>query len=547
MLKLLIILIIAFALTATAFGQEEPTFEGVADCQGCHAGGPGGNQIPFWEETKHAVAYDSVSAFVQQTARCLECHTTGWDTTKANLGADDFVTVEEPYDGSFNVTIDDQEEFDKKKNVQCESCHGPASDHIAGAFDDPRVLPPKDPVLAETCGSCHNTQHHPNFDNWLESKHAVADVNANPFLQNLFRNDPNCSGCHTFQGFLEFVGDTPADTSNLVPNIAEPPGDAAYPIVCATCHDPHDTKNGESQLRLPITDLCVKCHNPELEALEEGDEPHNTPSVIFEGVGAFQFDGFEYDTESVHQVLPAIQQRLCATCHVFMTEFDDNGTPDDPSDDILANTGHTFEPRIEACQQSGCHVEGSGAELDIDPGSEFDFDHRGRQTTTQTLLDSLEAKLANATGEDSTTQAFSQALFNLQFVANDKSRGVHNPDYAFDILRHTITFIDTALFTSVEPIADDIIGIPETFALHQNYPNPFNPSTTIRFDVPKSGHVKLVIFNSLGQVVETLVDEQLKPDTYEVEFNASQYSSGLYFYKLVSDNFTTTRKMLLLK
>jgi hypothetical protein len=89
--------------------------------------------------------------------------------------------------------------------------------------------------------------------------------------------------------------------------------------------------------------------------------------------------------------------------------------------------------------------------------------------------------------------------------------------------------------------------IPSVFFLHQNYPNPFNPTTTIRYDIPKNSFVKLVVYDALGREVETLVDEKQTAGTYEATFNASQYSSGVYFYRLTTDNFSETKKMLLIK
>ena len=89
--------------------------------------------------------------------------------------------------------------------------------------------------------------------------------------------------------------------------------------------------------------------------------------------------------------------------------------------------------------------------------------------------------------------------------------------------------------------------VPVKCSLKQNYPNPFNPTTTIRYEIPKNSSVKLVIFDVLGREVETLVDEKQTAGTYEATFNASQYSSGVYFYKLTTDNFSETKKMLLIK
>ena len=90
-------------------------------------------------------------------------------------------------------------------------------------------------------------------------------------------------------------------------------------------------------------------------------------------------------------------------------------------------------------------------------------------------------------------------------------------------------------------------NVPEKYSLSQNYPNPFNPTTNIRFDLPKSGSVKLVVFDALGREVATLVNEKLAPGTYEVDWNGSSYTSGVYFYKLMTGDFVETKKMLLVK
>jgi hypothetical protein len=91
--------------------------------------------------------------------------------------------------------------------------------------------------------------------------------------------------------------------------------------------------------------------------------------------------------------------------------------------------------------------------------------------------------------------------------------------------------------------------VPEKFELFQNYPNPFNPSTKIKFDIPvKSvGQTFLSVYDILGREVATLVNEKLNPGTYEVEWNASNYPSGVYFYKLETGNFTETKRMMLIK
>ncbi len=93
--------------------------------------------------------------------------------------------------------------------------------------------------------------------------------------------------------------------------------------------------------------------------------------------------------------------------------------------------------------------------------------------------------------------------------------------------------------------------IPFEFSLSQNYPNPFNPVTKIKFSIPPSrgarGVITLIIYDILSREVVTLVNEQLQPGTYEVEWDGSNYSSGIYYYNLFTTEFVETKKMVLIK
>ncbi len=99
---------------------------------------------------------------------------------------------------------------------------------------------------------------------------------------------------------------------------------------------------------------------------------------------------------------------------------------------------------------------------------------------------------------------------------------------------------------------DDDAALPTSFSLQQNHPNPFNPTTTISFSIPRGGHVSLDVLNILGQRVNTLVDENYPAGTHEVMWdgkdnNGSPAATGIYFYRITSNEFTSTRKMLLVK
>jgi hypothetical protein len=89
--------------------------------------------------------------------------------------------------------------------------------------------------------------------------------------------------------------------------------------------------------------------------------------------------------------------------------------------------------------------------------------------------------------------------------------------------------------------------IVHSFELYQNYPNPFNPSTTIEFDLPKSGEVSLKVFNILGEEVATLVSERLSTGSYSYEWDASNLASGIYLYRLQAGDYVETRKMVLMR
>ena len=93
----------------------------------------------------------------------------------------------------------------------------------------------------------------------------------------------------------------------------------------------------------------------------------------------------------------------------------------------------------------------------------------------------------------------------------------------------------------------EVNTLPISYELSQNYPNPFNPSTKIRFAIKKASDINLTIYNVVGELVVTLVNEHLNAGYHEYEFNASNISSGIYIYRILADDFVETKKMILLK
>lgn len=116
---------------------------------------------------------------------------------------------------------------------------------------------------------------------------------------------------------------------------------------------------------------------------------------------------------------------------------------------------------------------------------------------------------------------------------------VTNPDGQFDQLILAFTVYGS---TAIEPLD---LNVPKDYKLSQNFPNPFNPATNIQFAIPVSGHVKLTVYNVAGQQVATLVNGIISAGTYQVDFDARNLSSGIYFYSLQAGSFKQVKKMLL--
>ena len=106
-----------------------------------------------------------------------------------------------------------------------------------------------------------------------------------------------------------------------------------------------------------------------------------------------------------------------------------------------------------------------------------------------------------------------------------------------------VTYGDT-LLTGIENISAEV---PGSYSLGQNYPNPFNSTSNLKFEIVNTGDVKMVVYDIMGREVQTLVNERLNAGTYEVKFDGSSLNSGVYFYKMVTERYTETKKMLLIK
>ena len=98
----------------------------------------------------------------------------------------------------------------------------------------------------------------------------------------------------------------------------------------------------------------------------------------------------------------------------------------------------------------------------------------------------------------------------------------------------------------VSGVENENYFIPDEYVLYQSYPNPFNPTTTIKYAIPSSDKVSIIVYDILGREVATLVNEYKNAGTHTVEFNATGFASGIYFYQINSGNFFDTKKMFCL-
>ncbi|MBL7129427.1 MAG: T9SS type A sorting domain-containing protein [Ignavibacteria bacterium] len=141
-------------------------------------------------------------------------------------------------------------------------------------------------------------------------------------------------------------------------------------------------------------------------------------------------------------------------------------------------------------------------------------------------------------------------------TTKDVSIAMNNGLFVGDVLVWVIYNKDSLSFSNLYGKSKLIIigdvkkmsnELPNKYTLHQNFPNPFNPVTNIRFDIPRSSQVKLIIYDALGREVATLVNEKLNAGSYETDWDGSSYPSGVYFYRVETNEFIYVRKMVMIK
>ena len=521
---------------------------GLIPCGTCH-----GDKVDEWQHTGHyAIFEEGLNGTLSNHygPSCINCHTTGYDTSAANNGFDDFPFVfpDSLYPGVYDQMVAQYPLAMQRGRVQCESCHGPGSEHNYGAANVMAVT-----LAAENCAWCHDGGHHVFPSQWRTSKHAT-------FEHGMTR--AACVQCHNGAGFVEYIesGKQPI-TQNL---------SKIVPITCAVCHDPHSLENPH-QLRtmeVTLTDgetvegggngtICMNCHKAREAAVEYTNDylnnlssrygPHHGPQAdILSGKNAVTYG--QNIPSSPHL---AETGDACVTCHMYP------GTVD-PYGDVILVGSHTFSmshdsvDNVAAC--SPCHGnigdKFSDKKYYVNGNADLDGDGvaNGLQIEVGGLLNQLKTFLpqdANgnvAVTDSSVTLVQAQAAYDYLMVEEDRSLGIHNPSFVYGILKASIEALG-----GMVAVGNNQNNLPHEFDLSQNYPNPFNPATNIEYKVPEASNVKVTIYDALGKQVEVLVDGYQNAGTYTLKFDGSNFASGIYLCRMEAKGFVKVNKMLLLK
>jgi hypothetical protein len=422
-------------------------------CSLCHASKQAG-----FNGTHHATALqaninDPVGHF---QAFCIKCHSVGYDTAPAAVN-DGFDDIADDLGWSFPPVLgtnnwDDMPvELQLKSNVQCESCHGPAQEHMRTGGDIDKIAIS---LSAGNCGQCHDAvAHHTKNFEWGESLHGQTEVD----------RSGSCKACHTTAGFIDENDPGMNEGGNEVPITAT----FKEGITCAACHDPHSPGSGVHQVR-GITSVtlgngdiitaggnglvCMSCHKSRRdgESYVYGNAskyfgPHHGPQGdLLAGSNAIEY-GQEMPS-STH--LTSVEQS-CTECHMQETP---SGLPDYAKNKV---GGHSFTLSYDDGTNAVIHLTETcfschGEIEDFDFGGE-DYNRDGMiegvQSEVGHLMDELGVLLPPYGSPEVDMYSMSsyfntlelkRGAYNYLMVEEDGSHGVHNPKYIAAILRASI-------------------------------------------------------------------------------------------------------------
>ncbi len=447
---------------------------------------------------------------------CSGCHSNGlevWqDANQEWLMKGAPMQDDALYTGMVNVyDIDGDGNLDQI-NTTCERCHGPGSDH-ASTGDKTKIINPANLTADQAnnlCGMCHsrgkslpnNTFGFPFHDDTLEGWEVgdmVADIytDGGGYWGDKVSETTSSSSHH--QQFYDLYE-------------SSKPTYEFHQVTCFECHDVHNEVKHHIKTSVEETDslgapimiatdndnntLCLSCHatHGDFEGISVemvADYENNV-----DGIGAIVSDHSNHDYDPT-----GTGESRCTKCH------NPKVAKSAVAYDIHA---HTFEPippqkTKEFAMPNSCAVS---CHRDIENGSDPIFN----------------------TGVDASLTDWTEAS---DIALADKLMEYYGPSGSW-----------WAHVVSVEKID---VEIPANFELSQNYPNPFNPTTTINFAIANESNVKIKVYDAVGQQVAVLVNNFVPAGNYQLSWDASSFTSGIYFYSMQADNFVQTKKMILLK
>lgn len=461
-------------------------------CTGCHALGGGGfapDMFTSWLETGHAtkVAKELDGSYYSES--CLHCHTVGWDDLADNGGFDDLLatspwTFPDPVGpGEYQNLIDTDPALAALANIQCENCHGPASQHAAGGNPDFMSVS----LDTGVCGQCHGEPwRHPRAVEWEYSGHSHEDAEAfthwddeeddpdTPDVDETGMVSESCAKCHSGRGYIEFA-ESFADPT-WEPGVATPQVHS-----CAVCHDPHGnenpgnlrvvdstlvpaTVNGESDWAevsgLGVSATCITCHNG-----RRTPASGRTPHYLLGGAMMLAINGEEYGAtidNSYHGANLGLNLTVgdlvdeefgCMTCHMAVSAVADQSLDHSAKHKVGQ---HSLNMRYEGFNNvelscGRCHT--AWLTDDFNRPAYGDYDGNGTtegiQVEVAGLLVALKAEVIALGAEDlgrypywdfdnvaeADLASVKSAIWNLEYVENDESLGVHNTGYAVGLLQ----------------------------------------------------------------------------------------------------------------
>ncbi len=452
---------------------------------------------------------------------CSGCHATGLtldQTTNGEWVAHPAgVSDESLYDGNPSYFDLDGDGSLDQINTGCERCHGPGSEHVNNPSDSTLIINPGTFTPTEAtnlCGMCHSrgvskpngTFHFAYNDDAMTSwtpGDMVADyyTDGGGYWGDVNDSTEFHSSKKHHQQFRDFEQSAKA---NFV----------YHQVTCYECHDPHGSAN-EHMI---------------VEEVEEEDA-NGDPIII--------------PTEPDNNT-------LCLSCHAthgpfadiskeMVADYANNITAIGTT--VTAHTHHPYDPEGNASSRcTKCHMPKtakSAIEYDI-------HSHTFEPIPPQkTKLYAMPNACAVSCHRKTTYPNFNIAGMDLDKIGD----WTEATDLALaDTLMHYYGPNGIWWQYSVTALSVAGEGRPTQFQLAQNYPNPFNPATSIRFDIPKATHVTLTIFDITGQKVKTLLDHELVPaGTRVVKFEPYNLASGVYFYRLETDKYVSSKKMTFLK